>query len=117
MAGQFCVRKLDELTKLVRLQEGFMLSLCVLNLMFSVVAVLGNLLVIRALWKSSSLPTTVNKLLLSLAFSDLAVGVLPQPALSVIIAVMLKMESTGNDNFTSFCPTIVNVCYFFFLSR
>ena len=51
---------------------------CIFNLVFSVVAVLGNLLVIHALWKSSSIPATVKKLFLSLALSDLAVGMLPQ---------------------------------------
>ena len=90
-----------------------MMTLCILNLLFSVVAVLGNLLVIRALWKSSSIPGAVRKLFLSLAFSDFAVGMLSQTMFGVIIAVMLKMASTGEHNFVSFCPTILNVCYFF----
>ena len=114
MADIFCVRKLDELSQLVRLQEGFMLSLCILNLVFSLVAVLGNLLVIHALCKSSSIPTTEKKLFLNLAFSDFTVGILPQLMLGVIVAVMLKMTFTGDDNFASFCPTVVNVFYFFF---
>ena len=41
---------------------------------FSPVAGLGNRLVIRALWKASSISANVRKLFLSLAFSDLAVG-------------------------------------------
>ena len=76
-------------------------------------AVLGNLLVVRALWKALSIPDTVKKLFLSLAFSDLVVGIFSQPMFGVIIAVMLKIASTGDYNFASFCPNIVTVCYFF----
>ena len=86
---------------------------CIFNLVFSVVAVLGNLLVIHALWKSSSIPATVKKLFLSLALSDLAVGMLPQLMLGVNIAVMLSKTSNGDSNFASLCPVIVTACYFF----
>lgn len=46
----------------------------VLHFVFSPVAACGNALVIRALWKASSIPANVKKLFLSLAISDLAVG-------------------------------------------
>ena len=72
-------------------------------------AALGNLLVIRALWKASSIPANVKKFFLSLAFSDLAVGMLTQPMFGIIIAVLLKKGSTGNYNFVSFCPTTLTV--------
>ena len=75
-------------------------------------ATLGNLLVIRALWKASSIPATVKKLFLSLTFSDLAVGLFAQMMYGAIIAAMLKMTATGNYNFDIFCPTIIIACYF-----
>ena len=79
MASKFCTRTLKILSDLVQFHSAFMLACyCIFNLVFSVVAVLGNLLVIHALWKSSSIPATVKKLFLSLALSDLAVGMLPQ---------------------------------------
>ena len=109
MTSQACTEKLDELTQLVRHYRSFMLTLCVLNLVFSLAAVPGNLLVIRALWKASAIPATVKKLLLSLAFSDLAVGMFVQPMYGVILAVMLKTASTGEYNFVSFCPTVYSV--------
>ena len=62
------------------------------------------------------MPSTVRKLFLSLAFSDLSVGILPQLMFGVILAVMLKMSSTGNYNFVSFCPTILNCIFLCFLS-
>lgn len=91
-----------------------MYILCVLYLLFSIVASLGNLLVIYALWKVCSMPSTVKKLFLSLAFSDLAVGILSQPMFGVIIAVMLSIAYADRYiSYTSFCPTILSVFYFF----
>lgn len=91
-----------------------MLVFCILNIVFSLVAIAANLLVIGALWKTSSIPATIKKLFLSLAFSDLAVGMVVQLMFVVIIAVMLRMASTGNKNFASFCPKILVVFYFLF---
>ena len=114
MASKFCTRTLKILSDLVQFHSAFMLACyCIFNLVFSVVAVRGNLLVIYALWKSSSIPATVKKLFLSLALSDLAVGMLPQLMWGIIIAVMLSKTSNGDSNFASFCPVIVTACYFF----
>ena len=114
MASKFCTRTLKVLSDLVQFHSAFMLACyCIFNLVFSVVAVRGNLLVIHALWKSSSIPATVKKLFLSLALSDLAVGMWPQLMWRTIIAVMLSKTSNGDSNFASFCPVIVTACYFF----
>lgn len=93
-----------------------MLVFCILNMVFSLVAIAANLLVIRALWKTSSIPATIKKLFLSLAFSDLAVGMVVQLMFVVIIAVMLRMASTGNKNFASFCPKFWVYFISYFLS-
>ena len=103
---------MEELAKLVHVHSTFMLTFSVLNLMFSFVAILGNLLAIRALWKASSIPVNLKKLLLSLAFSDLAVGLFAQIMFGVIIAVMLKMADNRNLSFDILCPTILAVFYF-----
>lgn len=89
-----------------------MLIFCILNLTFSLVATYGNLLVIRALWKASSIPATLKKFFLSLAASDLAVGLVGQLTFGVVIAVMLKMAGDENYDFNFFCPTILTVRYF-----
>ena len=62
MAEQFCTRILDFSLKLVLHRRGFVLAFCVLNFVFSLVATLVNLLVIRALTKASTLPTNVKML-------------------------------------------------------
>jgi len=90
-----------------------MLTFCVLNLIFSLVAAFGNLLVIRALWKASSIPANLKKLFLSLASSDLAMGLFAQPMFGVIISVVLRTAANGSDNFVFLCPTVLNFCYFF----
>ena len=75
-------------------------------------ATLGNLLVIRALMKNSTIPATVKKLFLSLAFSDLAVGLCSQLMTAIISAVMLKMASS-EDDLAFFCPTVLIVLLYF----
>ena len=112
MAEQTCTRFLDYFVKLVSYRQGFSLVFCVLNFVFSLVATLGNLLVIRALMKNSTIPATVKKLFLSLAFSDLAAGLCSQLMAAIISAVMLKMAS-GEDDLAFFCPTVLIVHLYF----
>ena len=115
MAEQACTRFLDYFVKLVFYRRSFFLGFCVLNFVFSLVATLGNLLVIRALMKNSTIPATVKKLFLSLAFSDLAVGSCSQLMTAIISAVMLKMTSSGDD-LAFFCPTVlIALLYFMYL--
>ena len=112
MAEQACTRLLNYSVKLVSYGRSFSLCFCVLNFAFSLVATLGNLLVIRALMKASTIPATVKKMFLSLAFSDLAVGLLPQLMTAIISAVMLKMASSGDD-LAFFCPTVLILLSYF----
>ena len=91
-----------------------MLAFSGLHLAFSLVAILGNLLVIYALRKASSIPDNSKKLFLSLSFSDLAVGLFPQLMLGIIIAMTLKMATSKNYNFDFFRPSILNIGYFAF---
>ena len=111
MAAQFCTRALKQLEQRLHQHGTFMLTFCVLHLICSPVATLGNLLVIRALWKASSISATIKKMFLSLALSDLAVGLFAQLMVGVVFAEMSKMASNGNYNFDFLCPTVVTVCY------
>ena len=112
MVARFCAHELEEISQLVRLHGNFLLIVCVLYFVFSFVAVLGNLLVIRAMRKTSSMPSNMKKLFLSLAFSDLGVGMFAQCLYGVIIAVMIRMAANGNFNFEIFCPAILNAASF-----
>ena len=72
----------------------------------------GNLLVIRALIKASTIPANFRKMFISLAFSELAVGLLPHLIHAIIFAVVWKMASRG-DNLACLCPTVLSVLYYF----
>ena len=109
MAEQNCNRFLDYSVKLVSHRRSFSHCFCVLNFAFSLVATLGNLLVICALMK---IQNTVKKLFLSLAFSDLAVGLCSQLMTAILSAVMLKMASSG-DELAFFCSTVLIVLLYF----
>lgn len=111
MAANFCHNKLEEYRRLMHLQETTLLGFCVLNLFFCIVATVGNVLAIHALLKASSIPSNLKKFFLSLAFSDLAVGVMAQPMIGVIVALLLKMAANGNYNLDFLCPTLLTACY------
>ena len=109
MAEEFCSYYLKGLGQLVQFHRTSLLSLCVLHFIFSPVATFGNILVIRALWKASSMPANIKKFFLSLAVSDLAVGLFAQ----LMYAVVLRMAADGGHNFDLLCPTISTVSHFF----
>ena len=117
MTIPICNTRLEELVNLAEFENRFLLSLCVLNFIFSIVAILGNLLVIRALWKATMMSATLKAMFLSLAFSDLGVGLFVQPMHGVIIAVILDKTGSGDYNVDFLCPTFVTMylssAYFF----
>ena len=109
MTEEFCSYHLKVLSQLVHFHRTTLLSLCVLHFIFSPVATFGNILVIRALLKASSMPANIKKFLLSLAVCDLAVGLFAQ----LMLAVVLRMAANGGHDFDLLCPTILTVCSFF----
>lgn len=110
MMTDFCTHKMEEYVQLVHLHRSFVLHICVLNFMCSLLAILGNILVIRGLQKASSIPPILRLLLLSLSLSDLTVGLFAQLMFGVIIAVMLNMTASGD--FESLCPIILLISQF-----
>ena len=73
---------------------------CVFNAFFCLTTIVLNIITIQALRKTSSLPKTLITLLLSLAVSDLGVGLLVQP-LYVAILVMNIDENSNNAAYYS----------------
>ena len=72
------------------------ITTCVLNAFLSYTAVMLNCLTIYALTKLSSLPRPLRTLLLSLAVSDLGVGLMVQP--SYIASLVMEMEHKTENN-------------------
>ena len=91
---------------MVQLQPAFVSCLCVLHLLLSFMATFGNLLVIHAMWKASSIPATLRPLFLSLAFSDLAIGSCVEPAFAAILAVILHLAAKENFDLGPLCPSV-----------
>ena len=111
MADQFCLDELNIIQDVFELQRRMLSSLSVLHFVFSPVAIFGNVLVIRALWNAASLPTNMKKLFLSLALSDLAVGLFAQ----LMYAVLLTLTVDGGFHMDLLCPSALTACYFLFL--
>ena len=116
MAEQYCNRTFRGLLQRARYRRTIFFSFCVSHFAFSLVTSLGNLLVIRALFTALSTPANIEKQFLSLAFSDLAVGLVSQLMTGIIYAVILKIVSKGDYNLTSLCPTVLNLYYYLFFS-
>ena len=68
---------------------------CILNAFLSYTAIVLNIVKVQALRKTSSLPTPLKTLLLSLTVSDLGVGLLVQPLFVAIIVMKIK---AGTEN-------------------
>ena len=89
--------------------EGLNLTLvvnCFFNAFLSFTAIVLNIITMQALRKTSSLPKTLKTLLLSLAVSDLGVGLLVQPLYVAILVMKIKQ----NTNSTAY--KAVNEAYF-----
>ncbi|KAL9980783.1 hypothetical protein ACROYT_G009421 [Oculina patagonica] len=70
--------------------------MCVLNGLLSLTAIVGNVMMIYALQKASSIPKTSRILMQSLAATDLSVGVLGHPLYIAVIAGI--RQSYGCEN-------------------
>ena len=66
--------------------------------MFSLTAIFGNVIVIYAFWIASSISRSSRLLLLSLAASDLGVGLLVQPLNAAMMAKMLGLAVSRHGN-------------------
>ena len=73
------------------------IAICVLNAFSAYTAIMLNSVTIHALRKTSSLPRNLKTLLLSLAVSDLGVGLLVQP-MYIVHRVLDLTESSAKSN-------------------
>ena len=82
---------------------------CVFNAFSSYTAIMLNILTIHAMRKTSSLPKPLKTLLLSLAVSDLGVGLLVQP---LYIASMVSPTYFTDITGIIIAPFLVNASFF-----
>jgi len=75
---------------------------CVFNSFLSYTAIMLNIVTIHAIRKTSSLPKTLKTLLLSLAVSDVGVGLIAQPFYSSLLVKWLQQNNPGCNTATAF---------------
>ena len=83
---------------------------CVFNSFLSYTAIMLNIVTIHAIRKTSSLPKTLKTLLVSLAVSDVGVGLLAQP-LYISLLVKLLQENNPDCNTDKISKVIGNVFF------
>ena len=94
MNGSFCAVILQYAfsnSDLKELRTTFIAN-CVLNNFLSYTAIMLNIVTIYAIRRTSSLPKTLKTLLLSLAFSDVGVGLFVQPLYTFSLVKWLKLD-------------------------
>ena len=78
---------------------------CVFNSFLSYTAIMLNIVTIHAIRKTSSLPKTLKTLLLSLAVSDVGVGLLGQPIFVSMLVKWLQQNNPGCNTYKAFLCT------------
>ena len=71
---------------------------CVFNIFLSYTAFMLNIVTIYAVYKTSTMPKTLKTLLLSLACSDVAVGLFSQPLYTFFLINWLRLDIPGCNN-------------------
>ena len=92
---------------------------CIFNVFLFYTAIALNIITIQALRKTSSLPRTLKTLLLSLAASDLGVGLLAHPVFVAYLIIQIQQNTSDNAYgtvFTTFSALQKNIlaCASFF---
>ena len=82
---------------------------CIFNSFLSYTAIMFNIVTILAIRKTLSLPKTLKALLLSLAVSDVGVGLVAQPFYTSLLAKWIQQNSPGCSTYEVFDIT----AYFF----
>ena len=80
---------------------------CVFNSFLSYTVIMLNLLTIQAIRKTPSLPKTLRTLLLSLAVSDVGVGLLIQPFYIFLLVMGLKQKIAACSTYKAFDMMVV----------
>ena len=103
---RICLLQAPQLAKKSQQMDYSYLTLCVFNAYLSYTATMLNIVAIYVIRKTSSLPKNLKTLLLSLAVSDLGVGLLAQP-MHVAYIMDSKQNNATNETY--------NIIYIAFL--
>ena len=89
---------------------------CVFNAFLSYTAIMFNIITIHALRKTTSLPKPLKTLLLSVAVSDLGVGLLVQPLYIALLVVGMEQNTNNNTSIAIYVAYVIPANVFCFAS-
>ena len=101
MSELFCNESLDYFptyTELKDLRSTFITN-CIFNNFLTHTSIMLNIVTIYAIHKTSAMAKTLKTLLLSLAFSDLAVGLFSQPLYTFFLVKCLQLDNLNCDTY------------------
>ena len=107
MSCEILPRDYPKISEVEELRSTYIAN-CVFNSFLSFTAIMLNMLTIHAIRKTSSLPKTLKTLLLSLAVSDVGVGLLSQPFYTSLLAKWLQQNNPDCKAYMIF-TVIINV--------
>ena len=104
MSESFCALLLQFYPKISEYEElqSTYVANCVFNSFLCHTAIMLNIVTIYALRRTASLPKTLKTLLLSLAVSDVGVGLLGQPLYISLLVMWLQQIDPGCNTYKSF---------------
>ena len=104
MKEPFCKILVDYYSRVPKVDNLFStyVANCVFNSFLSYTAIMLNIVTIHAIRKTSSLPKTLKTLLLSLAVSDVAVGLVNQPFYTSILIKLIQQSNPGCNTYKVF---------------
>ena len=101
MSELFCNESLDyspAYTELKDLRSTFIVN-CIFNNFMTHTSIMLNIVTIYAIHKTSAMAKTLKTLLLSLAFSDVAVGLFSQPIYTFFLVKWLQLENINCNTY------------------
>ena len=109
---RICLLQAPQLSKKSQQMDYLYLTLCVFNAYLSYTATMLNIVAIYAIRKTSSLPKNLKTLLLSLAVSDLGVGLLAQP-MHVAYIMDYKQNNVPSETYSVIYIAFLITTYLF----
>ena len=101
MSELFCDESLNyhpAYTELKDLRSTFIVN-CIFNNFMTYTSIMLNIVTIYAIHKTSAMAKTLKTLLLSLAFSDLAVGLFSQPLYTFFLVKCLQLDNLNCNTY------------------
>ena len=113
MSELFCNESLDYFPTYPELKDlrSTFITNCIFNNFLTHTSIMLNIVTIYAIHKTSAIAKTLKTLLLSLAFSDVAVGLFSQPIYTFFLVKWLHLEHINCNTYQ-----VLNIPVYFFLT-